>query len=538
MKKELNWGKLANNQWFLDVVNQEIFVDDCYRRFFNVDEGDIVLDVGASIGPFSWSILDQKPSKIICLEPEPDFFNTLKENLSAADTEIIFINKGIAAVDGQTYLTGLFDETKKEMDNGVTGGQIISTVRFDTLIKKLNLDRIDFLKTDCEGQEYEILNHKNLPWIKANVKKIAGEFHLNVPFRKDQFRKFRDSFLSEFSNYKVLTMDYQDITGIIHTEEFIQSYDTVMVYIDNREIAIKSSPFSTIQKWQHYPAPTMEVTTIIPEKGCVVDCAFCPQRVLERTYTGTRSLTLENFKLLIDKIPTDVRITFAGFTEPWLNKYCTDMVLYAHDQGHPVSVFTTGVGVSIEDLERMVHIPFAGAPNGGFTFHLPDAEHLAKHPITPSYIRMIEWLAANHHKIQNFSTMSMGPVHPQISHLFSWAPTFDMWSRAGNLVREALLKPELINLKNRWNAIYHGPDPKTCKCDEHVYHNVLLPNGDVSLCCMDYGLEHILGNLYNQDYVDIIPEKESCFALCSYCENGRDPQGEQPIKFFPRNKMN
>ena len=276
--------------------------------------------------------------------------------------------------------------------------------------------------------------------------------------------------------------------------------------------------FITKKKWQYSVAPTLEITTIIPEKGCVVDCAFCPQRLLENVYKGTRILTLDNFKRLIDKVPKEIRITFAGFTEPWMNKYCTDMVLYAHEQGHPISIFTTGIGVSIEDLERIADIPFHGNPNGGFTLHLPDSEMLARHPITPGYIQTLEWLNKNHHRIQNFTTMSMGKVHPSVIHLFQWAPTFEMWSRAGNVVRESLLKPQLINLKNRWNAVYY-PNDRTCGCEEHLYHNVMLPNGDVSLCCMDYGLDHILGNLYTQDYDDIMPEAQSCFSLCNYCEN-------------------
>ena len=30
-------------------------------------------------------------------------------------------------------------------------------------------------------------------------------------------------------------------------------------------------------------------------------------------------------------------------------------------------------------------------------------------------------------------------------------------------------------------------------CDR-IYQNVLLPNGDVVLCCMDWSAEHVLGN--------------------------------------------
>jgi hypothetical protein len=285
------------------------------------------------------------------------------------------------------------------------------------------------------------------------------------------------------------------------------------------------------KKWQHYPAPTLEITTVIPEKGCVVDCVFCPQRVLEKTYKGTRMLTLDNFKLLIDKVPKDVRITLSGFIEPWMNKRATDMLLYAHEQGHPVSVFTTGVGMGIDDLERIADIPYHGNPNGGFTLHLPDKELLARHPLTPRYMTVLEWFQINNWRIKNFQTMCMGEVHPDIMKYFYWAPVPDMWHRAGNLVRESLLKPQLITLKDRWKGIYHEDKNRTCGCVEHLYHNVLLPNGDVSLCCMDYGLDHILGNLYTQSYEEIIPEVQSCHDLCNFCENGVNPV-EKPITFY------
>lgn len=286
---------------------------------------------------------------------------------------------------------------------------------------------------------------------------------------------------------------------------------------------MKTIPIFSQKAWQKYPAPTMEITTIVPEKGCVVDCAFCPQRVLQSKYIGERTLTLDNFKRLVDKIPQDVRITFAGFVEPWQNKSCTDMVLYAHETGHPISVFTTAVGLSVADMDRIAHIPYHGPPNGGFTLHLPDAELLARHPITAKFIETITWFRDNYTKIKNFETMSMGDVHPKISHLFSWAPKYEMWSRSGNLIRESLLRPEIIKLKNRWNAIYHEDKNRTCGCVEHLYHNVLLPNGDVSLCCMDYGLDQIIGNLYHQTYEQVIPQEKTCYDLCNYCENGVNP---------------
>ncbi|MER9007171.1 SPASM domain-containing protein [Mesorhizobium sp. M0862] len=35
------------------------------------------------------------------------------------------------------------------------------------------------------------------------------------------------------------------------------------------------------------------------------------------------------------------------------------------------------------------------------------------------------------------------------------------------------------------------------------YRNVLLPNGDVTLCCTDFERRHVLGNLLRDEYADL-----------------------------------
>jgi hypothetical protein len=117
----------------------------------------------------------------------------------------------------------------------------------------------------------------------------------------------------------------------------------------------------------------------------------------------------------------------------------------------------------------------------------------------------------------------MGPVMEHIRYIFPEAHTPEMWSRAGNLLGEAIIKPELDKIKDRFKHKGFTDKPLTCGCDEKLYHNVVLPNGDVSLCCMDYGLKQIIGNLYTQEYDDIVPKPKSCFLLCQSCENGVNP---------------
>ena len=281
--------------------------------------------------------------------------------------------------------------------------------------------------------------------------------------------------------------------------------------------------------WEETEWPTLEITTSIPRAGCVVDCVFCPQRVLQKVWDSKhfttekdRIMKLEDFKMVIDKLPKEVRITFSGFTEPWLNNQTTDMLLYAYEQGHRISVFTTAVGMKLKDVERIKDIPFCGGPNGGFTLHLPDKERLAKHPVTSTYVKVVQ--ALKNANIKNFDTMSMGEVHEDVEHIYpdETVNKYEMWHRAGNLLGEAQMKPEVLEVYDRFKSIYHESD-KTCGCVEGLWHNILLPNGAVSLCCMDYNLEEILGNLYTQEYDDIMPKPNTCYSMCRRCENGVDP---------------
>jgi FkbM family methyltransferase len=528
-----SYGPVAQHNWFCRQLETEIFRDNVYQKYFSVESGDTVLDLGASVGIFPFVIQNKNPQRIICLEVDQDLVETMCDNFVKNNITAEIIPKAFGPNDGLTYVTGKFDPNKLHISDG-NDGEIYDTISWATLKQQYNIEHIDFVKTDCEGAEYNLFNDENFHWVLSNVKKIAGEFHLHTADQKKKFRRFRDTYLIALPHFRAETMDYVDIKWAIWQDWFIERYSAINIWIDNRDPSRQIDiDLQQRKKWQHWPSPTLEITTIIPEKGCVVDCVFCPQRTLEKVYTGTRILSLENFKKLIDRVPQDVRITFAGFTEPWMNKYATDMVLYAHQQGHPISIFTTAVGLSVEDCEAIAHIPYAGNPNGGFCLHLPDSEMLARHPITPNFLKTLQWLRDNQHRIQNFSIMSMGPqLHPDIRHIFPSAPYYQMYSRAGNLNRESLLKPQLITLKDRWNAIEHTDRNRTCGCQEHLYHNVLLPNGDVSLCCMDYGLDHILGNLYEQTYEEIIPQAQSCFDLCNHCENGVNPSTTQQVIHF------
>lgn len=70
---------------------------------------------------------------------------------------------------------------------------------------------------------------------------------------------------------------------------------------------------------------------------------------------------------------------------------------------------------------------------------------------------------------------------------------------------------------------------KCTSCTDDLNHNVLMPNGDVLLCCMDYDQKHVIGELNTMKYQQLFTSKEyiriraglrdeSIDILCRNCE--------------------
>lgn len=269
------------------------------------------------------------------------------------------------------------------------------------------------------------------------------------------------------------------------------------------------------------PSQFVEITTVI---GCGMVCKYCPQAALRANYGSTTKLmTVDVFRTCIHKIPTSVEIHFSGFAEPWLNPEATDMCLYAHHRGHPIQVYSTLIGMSGSDLTRIRHIRLAGR---GLCVHLPDADGLMRLTLTDEYINVLSMiLAQNDELTSNLRLVCIGRLHPVIADLLRAfrtecrAPA--VVSRGANLdVRpfERSQQPEYRKgaIRCRWRKIGRQP--------------VLLPNGDLYLCCCDYSLRHRMGSLLEVDtYQDVwhgedflrfleLLDSEDSDLLCRRCE--------------------
>ncbi len=215
---EFSWG--SNEPYLSKIINQEIFEDGIYQKHFKVNANDIVLDVGANVGAFSYKALKENPKKVYSIEPSRSLLPTLEKNLSNFSNKEI-INYRLADNNSKNNKIKYNNEIHIYDNSGAT----YDNIKFKDIIKKYNINKIDFLKCDSEGGEYFIFNKENKDWISNNVKHIAAEFHLwGVPAALDSFYIFRDLYLQNKDNYIVENREGKDVSKHMDDDQWLKDF--------------------------------------------------------------------------------------------------------------------------------------------------------------------------------------------------------------------------------------------------------------------------------------------------------------------------
>lgn len=260
----------------------------------------------------------------------------------------------------------------------------------------------------------------------------------------------------------------------------------------------------------------IEITTKI---GCSINCKYCPQKKLVSTYLEkckNEYLKMADYIKILKNIPNVTLLRFCGMCEPFLNPHCADMIVYAKEKGFNVDCYSTLVGLNIDDVDRVLEAV------DNFVPHIPDKNMNAGIPVTDEYIEKLKKVLAFKRDGKRLvrSASSHGEIDNRIKELIPDDVQVSTWmqDRAGNLDETAL-------------EVMHNEcsSPIGCEfCDNRLDCNVLLPNGDLLICCMDYGMKHIFGNLLDEPYEKVLDSASankvrnsmiygSQKTLCHYC---------------------
>ena len=154
-----------------------------------IKPGDIIVDIGANVGVFAAYAAKKTGTTVFAFEPSPVNIEFLRKNTEINDFHNIFVNNfavsdrpgtaefALAKIGGGHLLSNHHTEDKLRDHVEVT------MTTLEQIIVNNSLERIDFLKLDCEGAEGRILQSTPEDQIRK-IRKIAMEFHDNVSLLK------------------------------------------------------------------------------------------------------------------------------------------------------------------------------------------------------------------------------------------------------------------------------------------------------------------------------------------------------------------
>ena len=227
--KEFNFGAMKDDTENFKEIVRELEDRNLYAVLTDVKDGDVIMDLGASVGCVSWlSVSHCKNLKhIFMVEPDTARANLIREN---------FKN-----INNYTVIEKIVSNKSSEMElvldyGGNASGDSCPCITFQKLTE--NIPRVDVLKIDIEGSEYDIFTEENLNYLTSCVGNMVVEFHLGNKEDKEKFRNLRDNYIPKLMVTK--TIDTYSVDGINQnwhywTESFIQYYNQfMMVFKENR----------------------------------------------------------------------------------------------------------------------------------------------------------------------------------------------------------------------------------------------------------------------------------------------------------------
>jgi FkbM family methyltransferase len=187
----------------LRFMVREIFIDRVYNpTYLPINKDDIVVDIGANNGLFTLFAASLTYNKVYAFEPAPRNFEVLQRNI--ATNKLLHVTAYCSAVSdkvGSATLhlnpadvhQNLLSEciipakiaeykTRTNLHYLIAHAEdaehsvIVPTTTVQDIIESNHLERIDFLKLDCEGAEGPILQSASRAYLQK-VGKVALEFH-------------------------------------------------------------------------------------------------------------------------------------------------------------------------------------------------------------------------------------------------------------------------------------------------------------------------------------------------------------------------
>jgi FkbM family methyltransferase len=178
-----------------EITDLKAFWQIFLRRIYRVDPSDrVILDLGANVGVFTlYAARSAANAKIFAVEPFPSTFRRLAGTIHNhnLDARVACLNFAAAGSNGMRNMPDTPVPSQRralvtpDFSASDSGTRVMGKT-LETILEEHRLRKIDLLKIDIEGSEYEVMLSTSAK-VLARINRIALEYHGDsAPYSRQQ----------------------------------------------------------------------------------------------------------------------------------------------------------------------------------------------------------------------------------------------------------------------------------------------------------------------------------------------------------------
>lgn len=188
--------KQTINLWFLANGDETLRL-----QYKDLNHESIVFDLGGYKGQWSSDIFARYCCEIYCFEPVREFATAIEEKF-LRNPKIHVFPYGLAEQTKSATISNSADGSSIFTGNGQENIQLIKA---STFFKENNIKKIDLIKINIEGGEYDLLDHLIESGSIAMINNLQIQFHNFFPEAKHRMQAIQ----TNLSRTHAITWQYE-----------------------------------------------------------------------------------------------------------------------------------------------------------------------------------------------------------------------------------------------------------------------------------------------------------------------------------------
>mgnify|MGYP001449673741 CR=1 FL=1 len=170
---------IERTRWYKEKGDKKLRLD------YKLNENSIVFDIGGYVGDFTSLIYEKYKCKVYIFEPSQVFYKTCIERFKD-NKNILCFNYGLSDSEDELSLSNENEASSITKNINNKNSETVKIRKFSNVFKELRINKIDLLKVNIEGSEYNLIPHMIEENLIEKINNIQIQFHIFITDAKNK----------------------------------------------------------------------------------------------------------------------------------------------------------------------------------------------------------------------------------------------------------------------------------------------------------------------------------------------------------------